>query len=180
MHLYKNEINHLEWRGICDPCPVHYPPLPLPHLSPGVGRRSVAVICSTYSQEPETSGTNCRDQNRTPSIYFWNSFINKICGVMRGVESLADGRDAGRSYPAEQWIHHANSTSRIWVKVAISLGYFLCVSVSAFILAIYYLVFWSGSNPNSSSSNSTNGTTDRLHCKWWHVPAGNLEHHTGI
>ncbi|CAL8334569.1 unnamed protein product [Boreogadus saida] len=46
------------------------------------------------------------------------------------------------SYPGDQRVKHANLSTKIWVKVAMAIAYFLCVSVAAFILVIYYVFFW--------------------------------------
>lgn len=59
------------------------------------------------------------------------------------------------SYPGELRAKHANMSTKIWVKVAMAIGYFLCVSVAAFILVIYYAVFW---KPSSNSTNVPNQT----------------------
>ncbi|CAJ1064829.1 hypothetical protein D4764_12G0001960 [Xyrichtys novacula] len=57
------------------------------------------------------------------------------------------------SYPGELRSKHANMSTRIWVKVAMAIVYFLCVSVSAFILVIYYVFFWTP-DPNSNSTST--------------------------
>ncbi|CAF96128.1 unnamed protein product [Tetraodon nigroviridis] len=46
------------------------------------------------------------------------------------------------SYPGELRAKHANMSTKIWVKVAMAIVYFLSVSVAAFILVIYYVFFW--------------------------------------
>ncbi|XP_037534280.1 putative transmembrane protein INAFM2 [Nematolebias whitei] len=65
------------------------------------------------------------------------------------------------SYPGELRAKHANMSTKIWVKVAMAIGYFLCVSVAAFILVIYYAVFWKPSNstdvPNRTQCQSVPG-----------------------
>lgn len=69
------------------------------------------------------------------------------------------------SYPGDQRVKHANLTTKIWVKVAMAIAYFLCVSIAAFILAIYYVFFWSPDPVNSPASDNvtipalTNNTT---------------------
>ncbi|TSN39296.1 Protein moonraker [Bagarius yarrelli] len=77
---------------------------------------------------------------------------------MRGGKKGAGGRQSSNasrrtSYPVDPWINQANSTTKIWVKVAMGIAYFLCVSIAAFILAIYYVFFWT-----PDASNSTNET----------------------
>ena len=51
------------------------------------------------------------------------------------------------SYPGDQRVKHANIATKIWVKVAMAIAYFLCISVSAFILVIYYVFFWTPDAP---------------------------------
>lgn len=46
------------------------------------------------------------------------------------------------SYPGELRAKHVNMSTKIWIKVAMAIVYFLCVSVAAFILVIYYVFFW--------------------------------------
>lgn len=46
------------------------------------------------------------------------------------------------SYPGELRAKHTNMSTKIWVKVAMAIAYFLCVSVAALILVIYYVFFW--------------------------------------
>lgn len=50
------------------------------------------------------------------------------------------------SYPGDLRAKHANMSARIWVKVAMAVAYFLCVSVAAFVLVIYYMFFWKPSD----------------------------------
>lgn len=61
------------------------------------------------------------------------------------------------SYPGELRAKHANMSSKIWVKVAMAIAYFLCVSVAAFILVIYYVFFWTPDK--SGNSTGVNNTT---------------------
>lgn len=61
------------------------------------------------------------------------------------------------SYPGELRAKHANMSTKIWAKVAMAIVYFLCVSVAAFILVIYYVFFWTPEN-NSNSSQVLNHT----------------------
>ena len=73
------------------------------------------------------------------------------------------------SYPGEQRVKHANMSSKIWVKVAMAIAYFFCVSVAAFILVIYYVFFWrpddtyAGNNvPNSTEVPNRTECAPRL------------------
>ncbi|XP_056467964.1 putative transmembrane protein INAFM2 [Gadus macrocephalus] len=59
------------------------------------------------------------------------------------------------SYPGDQRVKHANLSTKIWVKVAMAIAYFLCVSVAAFILVIYYVFFWT---PDAHYNITGNGT----------------------
>lgn len=62
------------------------------------------------------------------------------------------------SYPGELRAKHANMSSKIWVKVAMAIAYFFCVSVAAFILVIYYAFFWSSETRNNTSTLAPNTT----------------------
>ncbi|RVE65215.1 hypothetical protein OJAV_G00133380 [Oryzias javanicus] len=63
------------------------------------------------------------------------------------------------SYPGELLrAKHANMSTKIWVKVAMAIAYFLCVSVAAFILVIYYTFFWTEKSCNSTAPNNTGAT----------------------
>ncbi|KAG7239929.1 hypothetical protein INR49_003661 [Caranx melampygus] len=44
------------------------------------------------------------------------------------------------SYPGELRAKHANMSTKIWVKVAMAIAYFLCVSVAAFILSLGWML----------------------------------------
>ncbi|ROL53373.1 putative transmembrane protein INAFM2 [Anabarilius grahami] len=59
------------------------------------------------------------------------------------------------SYPGDQRVKHAKRATKIWVKVAMGIAYFLCVSVAAFFLAIYYVFFWKP-DPSSNATNIIN------------------------
>lgn len=63
--------------------------------------------------------------------------------------------DRRPSYPGDQRVIQANTATKIWVKVAMAIAYFFCVSVAAFILVIYYVFAW---NPDVTHSNNTNIT----------------------
>lgn len=64
------------------------------------------------------------------------------------------------SYPGEQLrAKHANMSTKIWVKVAMAIAYFLCVSVAAFILVIYYTFFWKERNCNTSVNSTAPNST---------------------
>ncbi|KAM3615399.1 uncharacterized protein V6R79_001619 [Siganus canaliculatus] len=69
------------------------------------------------------------------------------------------------SYPGELRAKHANMSTKIWVKVAMAIVYFLCVSVAAFILVIYYVFFWTPDPPyNSTSTGTGTGPPNRTEC----------------
>lgn len=63
------------------------------------------------------------------------------------------------SYPGELRAKHARRSARIWVKVAMAVAYFMCVSVAAFVLVIYYVFFWKPSDPQHNNSTSVNAST---------------------
>lgn len=82
---------------------------------------------------------------------------------MRGSRKGAAGRlSASRraSYPADQWLNQAKSSTKVWVKVAMGIAYFLCVSVAAFVLAVYYVFFWTPAASNSTAVLEGNKTAD--------------------
>ncbi|KAJ7995213.1 hypothetical protein DPEC_G00242210 [Dallia pectoralis] len=60
------------------------------------------------------------------------------------------------SYPGDQRVKHANLTTQVWVKVAMAVAYFLCVSITALVLAIYYVFFWS---PDPASGRGVDNVT---------------------
>uniref|UniRef100_A0A3Q3IXB0 InaF motif containing 2 n=1 Tax=Monopterus albus TaxID=43700 RepID=A0A3Q3IXB0_MONAL len=62
------------------------------------------------------------------------------------------------SYAGELRAKHVNMSTKIWVKVAMAIAYFLAVSVAAFILAIYYVFFWTPNNNNGTSTEAPNRT----------------------
>ncbi|KAL7401385.1 hypothetical protein ABVT39_027231 [Epinephelus coioides] len=66
------------------------------------------------------------------------------------------------SYPGELRAKHANMSTKIWVKVAMAIAYFLCVSVAAFILVIYYVFFWTPDTQNSTNGTEAPNRTDCL------------------
>lgn len=93
---------------------------------------------------------------------------------MRGGKKGAGGRLSGNasrrpSYPADQWINQAKSSTKVWVKVAMGIAYFLCVSIAAFFLAIYYVFFWT---PEASNSTNVVEPQKRLDCGGNQTPAG--------
>ncbi|XP_061576192.1 putative transmembrane protein INAFM2 [Cololabis saira] len=63
------------------------------------------------------------------------------------------------SYPGELRAKHANMSTKIWVKVAMAIAYFLCVSVAAFILVIYYVFFWTPDRPGNGTSTEAPNCT---------------------
>lgn len=93
---------------------------------------------------------------------------------MRGSKKGAGGRLSGNasrrpSYPADQWINQAKSSTKVWVKVAMGIAYFLCVSIAAFFLAIYYVFFWT---PNASNSTDVRELHKAPHCGGNQTPGG--------
>jgi len=59
------------------------------------------------------------------------------------------------SYPGDQRVKHAKRATKIWVKVAMGIAYFMCVSVAAFFLAIYYVLFWTpGDSKNTTKTTN--------------------------
>lgn len=64
------------------------------------------------------------------------------------------------SYPGELRAKHANMSTKLWVKVAMAIVYFLCVSVAAVILVIYYAFFWAPDQPSNSTSTEAPNRTD--------------------
>lgn len=93
---------------------------------------------------------------------------------MRGNKKGTGGRlssSASRrpSYPADQWLNQAKSSTKVWVKVVMGIAYFLCVSVAAFFLAVYYVFFWTPVGPNSTIISELNKSLD---CGGKQAPAG--------
>uniref|UniRef100_A0A671N385 InaF motif containing 2 n=1 Tax=Sinocyclocheilus anshuiensis TaxID=1608454 RepID=A0A671N385_9TELE len=85
---------------------------------------------------------------------------------MRGDKPVSTGRTNGGaerrpSYPGDQRVRHANRATKIWVKVAMGIAYFLCVSIAAFFLAIYYVLFWTPDGHNNATK--TNGSCLRVY-----------------
>lgn len=66
------------------------------------------------------------------------------------------------SYPGELRAKHTNMSTKIWVKVAMAIVYFLCVSVAAFILVIYYVFFW---RPDSHYNITSTVAPNRTECE---------------
>lgn len=94
---------------------------------------------------------------------------------MRGSKKGAAGRLSGSasrrpSLPADQWLNHAKSSTKLWVKVAMGIAYFLCVSIAAFFLAVYYVFFWT---PVASNSTNVTELNKKLDCGGNQTPAGN-------
>ncbi|CAL9684915.1 unnamed protein product [Knipowitschia caucasica] len=59
------------------------------------------------------------------------------------------------SYPGELRDKQARRSARLWVKVAMAVAYFMCVSVAAFVLVIYYVFFWKPSDAQFNGSSVT-------------------------
>lgn len=74
-----------------------------------------------------------------------------------GEQHKLNGGDMRRrpSYPGELRDKQARRSARIWVKVAMAVAYFLCVSVAAFVLVIYYVFFWKPSDIHHNSTSIT-------------------------
>lgn len=64
------------------------------------------------------------------------------------------------SYPGELRAKHVNMSTKIWMKVAMAIVYFLCVSVAAFILVIYYVFFWTPDPHYNITSTEAPNRTD--------------------
>ncbi|KAL4647421.1 hypothetical protein GN956_G7960 [Arapaima gigas] len=89
------------------------------------------------------------------------------CGGPVMKQSDKNGKSKGNeqadrrpSYPGEQWVKQANTSTKTWVKVAMAIVYFLSVSVAACMLVIYYVIFWS---PNATN-NTDSSLTDNASC----------------
>lgn len=65
------------------------------------------------------------------------------------------------SYPGELRAKHTNMSTKIWVKVAMAIVYFLCVSVAALILVIYYVFFWT---PDPQYNITSTEAPNRTEC----------------
>lgn len=94
--------------------------------------------------------------------YGWSSG-SKMKAAGRQVTVTADklNGDMKRrpSYPGELRAKHVNMSTKIWMKVAMAIVYFLCVSVAAFILVIYYVFFWTPDpHHNITSTEAPNRT----------------------
>ncbi|XP_029964173.1 putative transmembrane protein INAFM2 [Salarias fasciatus] len=71
--------------------------------------------------------------------------------------------DRRPSYPGELRAKHATMSSKVWVKVAMAIAYFLCVSVAAFILVIYYVFFWTP-DAHGNATSSAAAAPNRTEC----------------
>ncbi|XP_057684793.1 putative transmembrane protein INAFM2 [Corythoichthys intestinalis] len=88
-------------------------------------------------------------------------------GASITVDKLNAGDPKRRpSYPGEPRAKQASMSAKVWVKVAMAIAYFLCVSVAAFILVIYYVFFWTPGPHNNStaSSGGVAGSHNRTDC----------------
>lgn len=79
-------------------------------------------------------------------------------------EKLNGDMERRPSYPGELRAKHANMSSKVWVKVAMAIAYFLCVSVAAFILVIYYVFFWIPDQQYHNSTSSGTEAPNRTEC----------------
>ncbi|KAG7274627.1 hypothetical protein CRUP_009670 [Coryphaenoides rupestris] len=68
------------------------------------------------------------------------------------------------SYPGDQRVKHTNLSTKIWVKVAMAIAYFLCVSVAAFILVVYYVFFWTPDAHHNVTGNAGADAPNRTDC----------------
>jgi len=68
------------------------------------------------------------------------------------------------SYPGDQRVKHANLSTKIWVKVAMAIAYFLCVSVAAFILVVYYVFFWTPDGHYNVTGNAGADAPNHTDC----------------
>lgn len=73
-------------------------------------------------------------------------------GINKDAKVRQNGTDRRPSYPGDQRVMQANRATKIWIKVAMAIAYFLCVSVAAFFLVIYYVFVW---NPDVTHPTST-------------------------
>lgn len=81
--------------------------------------------------------------------------------VPAAAEKLNGDTKRRPSYPGELRAKHTNMSTKIWVKVAMAIVYFLCVSVAAFILVIYYVFFWTpDAQFNITSTETPNRTAE--------------------
>lgn len=81
--------------------------------------------------------------------------------VPAAAEKLNGDTKRRPSYPGELRAKHTNMSTKIWVKVAMAIVYFLCVSVAAFILVIYYVFFWTpDAQFNITSTEAPNRTAE--------------------
>lgn len=80
--------------------------------------------------------------------------------VPPAAEKLNGDMQRRPSYPGELRAKHANMSTKIWVKVAMAIAYFFCVSVAAFILVIYYVFFWTPDPPHNITSSGAANRTD--------------------
>lgn len=109
--------------------------------------------------------------------HFWRKISRQdfVCYPrMRGGRKDAGGRlssSASRrpSYPADQWLNQAKSSTKVWIKVAMGIAYFLCVSIAAFFLAVYYVFFWT---PVASNSTNVAELNKSLECAGKQTPDG--------
>ncbi|KAG7274626.1 hypothetical protein CRUP_009669 [Coryphaenoides rupestris] len=61
-------------------------------------------------------------------------------------------------------VKHTNLSTKIWVKVAMAIAYFLCVSVAAFILVVYYVFFWTPDAHHNVTGNAGADAPNRTDC----------------
>lgn len=81
-----------------------------------------------------------------------------VCAVEK--EKLNGEMKRRPSYPGELRAKHINMSTKIWMKVAMAIVYFLCVSVAAFILVIYYVFFWTPDPHYNITSTEAPNRTD--------------------
>lgn len=83
----------------------------------------------------------------------------KAAGRHVNAEKLNGDVKRRPSYPGELRAKHANMSTKIWLKVAMAVAYFLCVSVAAFILVIYYVFFWTPNRQGNLTSTEAPNLT---------------------
>lgn len=65
------------------------------------------------------------------------------------------------SYPGELRAKHTNMSTKIWVKVAMAIIYFFCVSVAALLLVVYYVFLW---KPDPQFNITSTEAPNRTEC----------------
>ncbi|KPP69147.1 hypothetical protein Z043_112120 [Scleropages formosus] len=144
---------------------------------PGGGEPRV-LLCDIRPERPESAVNLLGRDSGTPrgrvfppphsprgGAHFWRGraarcALRQYCTVMKDGANNGKGKWSDRahrrpSYPGEQWVKRANTSTKTWVKVAMAIVYFLSVSVVACILVIYYVIFWTPNTTNNSTTSSS-------------------------